>query len=298
MIAQCPTNAAEPLPLSTKIGGFAVGVQAYSFKFYTLFEAIEKTRDAGGKTIEIFLWQKFSPEFPDLEANALMSDEHVSMLQEKLRSSGVHAVSAYFNNASFTEKDPEAALRKVFDFAKKMKFVSLTGEPPDGKENFDLVEKLVKEYDIRFCLHNHRNDPARPEYKNWDPSHTIKLMQGRDKRMGFCLDTGHIVRSGLNPVEALKLLEGRVFALHLKDPITKTDHDTIFGQGVGDVKGVLRELRRQNFDGYISIEYENNWHNSVPDIKQCVEFIRRDELLNTWDKVPLPAPPIRKKLSP
>ena len=94
MIAHCPTHAAEPLPLSTKIGGFSVGVQAYSFKFYTLFEAIEKTRDAGGKTIEIFLWQKFSPEFPDLEANALMSDEHVSMLQEKLRSSGVHAVSA------------------------------------------------------------------------------------------------------------------------------------------------------------------------------------------------------------
>jgi len=287
-IAICPIHAAEPLPQSTKIGGFPLGCQAYSFKFYTLFEAIDKTSEAGGKTIEMFLWQKFSPEFPDLEFNAQLSDEHFKLLKKKFRSSGVRPVSAYFNNVPFTEKDPEAALRKVFDFAKKLKLVSLTGEPPDGKENFDLVEKLVKEYDIRFCLHNHRNDPTRPEYKNWDPNHTVKLMEGRDKRMGFCLDTGHIVRSGLKPVDALKVLEGRVFALHLKDPITITDHDTIYGQGVGDVKGVLKELKRQKFDGYISIEYEHNWTNSVPDIKQCVEFVRREELLNNWDQVPLP----------
>ena len=281
-------QAATPIVESSMIGGFPLGCQAYSFKGFTLFEAIDKTKQAGGKTIEIFLWQKFSPELPDVEVNAQLSDEQIALLKEKLRSSGIRAVSAYFNNVAFTEKNPEAALRKVFDFAKKMDFVSLTGEPPEGKENFDLVEKLVKEYDIRFCLHNHRNDEKRPEYKNWDPNFTVKLMEGRDKRMGFCLDTGHIVRSGLKPVEALKVLKGRVFALHLKDPITTTDHDTIFGQGVGDVKGVLRELKRQNFDGYLSIEYEHNWTNSVPDIKQCVEFVRRDALLNTWDKVPVP----------
>jgi len=40
------------------------------------------------------------------------------------------------------------------------------------------------------------------------------------------------------------------------------------------VKGVLKELKRQKFDGFISIEYEHSWTNSVPDIKQCVEFVR------------------------
>lgn len=277
------TFAATPLPESTKVGGFPLGCQAYSFNRYTLFEAIDKTKEAGGKTIELFLWQKLSPELPNIEVNALLSDEHVALLKEKLRATGIRAVSAYFGNTAFTAKDPEAALRKVFEFAKKLDMVSLTGEPPDIEKNLDLVEKLVKEYDIKFCLHNHRKDEAKPEYQNWNPNYTAKLMEGRDKRMGFCLDTGHLVRSGLKPVATLKLLKGRVHSLHLKDPISETDHDTIFGEGVGDVKGVLKELKRQKFDGYISIEYENNWTNSVPDIKKCIEFVKRSEVI-LWDK--------------
>ena len=267
-------GAAESLPKSTKVGGFSLGCQAYTFNGFTLFEAIDKTKEAGGKTIEMFLWQKFSPEFPTLEFNAQLSDDKLKLLKEKLRASNIVPVSAYFGNAAFAAKDPEAELRKVFDFAKKLNLVSLTGEPPNVEKDLDLIEKLVKEYDIRFCLHNHQKDVANPKYRNWDPNYTFGLMKNRDPRMGFCLDTGHLVRSGLKPVEALKILQGRVFGLHLKDPISETDHDTIYGQGVGDVKGVLKELKRQKFDGYISIEYEHNWTNSVPDIKQCVEFVR------------------------
>ncbi len=268
-------HAASPLPDAAKIGGFALGCQAYSFNRYTLFEAIDKTKEAGGKTIELFLWQKLSRELPQVEVNAQMSEEHLNLLKEKLRSSNIRATSAYFGNTAFAEKDPESALRKVFEFAKKLDLVALTGEPPDAKENFDLVEKLVKEYDVRFCLHNHRKDDKKPDYKNWDPNYTAHLMKGRDRRMGFCLDTGHLVRSGLKPVQALKILKGRVYSLHLKDPISQDDHDTIFGQGVGDVKNVLKELKRQKFDGFISIEYEHNWTNSVPDIKQCIDFVER-----------------------
>jgi sugar phosphate isomerase/epimerase len=271
---QTSVFAATPIAESSKIGGFALGCQAYSFNRYTLFEAIDKTKEAGGKTIELFLWQKFSPELPNVEVNAQLSDERVKLLQEKLRASGIRVVSAYFGNAAFAQKDPEAALRKVFDFAKKFDMVSLTGEPPDLEKNLDLVEKLVKEYDIRFCLHNHQRDDAKPEYQNWNSNYTAKLMKGRDPRMGFCLDTGHLVRSGLKPVDALKLLGKRVHSLHLKDPVSRTGHDTIFGEGVGDVKNVLKELKREKFDGYISIEYENNWTNSVPDIKRCIDFVR------------------------
>jgi L-ribulose-5-phosphate 3-epimerase len=50
--------------------------------------------------------------------------------------------------------------------------------------------------------------------------------------------------------------------------------DAIFGTGVTDTKGILSELKRQGFDGNIAIEYENNWDNSVPDVAQCVGFIR------------------------
>lgn len=267
-------QAATPLGDSLKVGGFALGCQAYSFNRYTAFEAIEKTREAGGKTIEFFLWQKLSPDHPGVELNALLPEKYLEELKAKLKKENIRAVSAYFGNSAFESKDPEAALRKVFEFAKKLDLVSLTGEPPIS--GFDLVEKLCQEYDIQFCLHNHRKDDNKPDYQVWNPDYTTKLMKGRDKRMGFCLDTGHLVRSGLKPVAALKKMKGRVFSLHLKDPVSSTDHDTIYGEGAADIHGILKELRKQKFKGFISIEYEHNWTNSVPDIRQCIDFVRKD----------------------
>jgi len=266
-------HAASPLPRSTKVGDFSLGCQAYTFNRYTAFEAIEKTRETGGKVIELSFIQKFSPEHPKVTLNELLPDDLVAELKAKLKKENIRAVSAYFDDAVFAQKDPEAALRKVFEFAKKLDLVALTCEPPAS--DFDLVEKLCKEYDLRFCLHNHRKDDKRPDYKNWDPAYTAELMKHRDRRMGFCLDTGHLVRSGLKPVAALKMLQGRVFEVHLKDPISQTGEDTIFGEGVGEVKSVLMELRRQKFDGPIIIEYEHNWTNSVPDVQRCVEFVRQ-----------------------
>jgi len=44
--------------------------------------------------------------------------------------------------------------------------------------------------------------------------------------------------------------------------------------GVSNVKGIMRELRRQKFNGNISIEYERDWENTVPDIAQCIGYVR------------------------
>ena len=272
-IAALHLHAAPQLPKSCKVGNFVLGCQAYSFNDVTAFEAIDKTAATGAKTIEFFSWQKFSPQHRDMELNAMLPDKYVDELKAKLKSAGLRATSMYFGNAAFDKKDPEAALRKTFEFAKKMEMVALTGEPPIT--GFDLVEKLCKEYDIRFCLHNHRRDFAHADYKNWDPDYTIGLMKGRDKHMGFCLDTGHLVRSGLKPVEALRKMKGRVFSLHLKDPVSSDGHDTVYGEGIADVKGILKELKKQKFDGFISIEYENFGPNSVADITRCVEFVRK-----------------------
>src|SRR5690349_6965877 len=59
--------AADPIPDSQKINGFALGCQAYSFKNFSVFEAIEKTAFAGGKVIEFFPGQILSKEQPDVK---------------------------------------------------------------------------------------------------------------------------------------------------------------------------------------------------------------------------------------
>ena len=49
----------------------------------------------------------------------------------------------------------------------------------------------------------------------------------------------------------------------------------IWGTGILDVKGMLKELKSQNFKGVFSIEYEYNWENSVPDIKECIQYFNK-----------------------
>ncbi len=141
---------------------------------------------------------------------------------------------------------------------------------PDFKE-FDQIDKLVEEYKINVALHNH---PKPSRY--WNPDIVLEHCKGRSKRIGACADTGHWMRSGLNPLECIKKLEGRIISFHFKDLNQMGDgHDVPWGTGKGDVKGMMAEIKRQGFKGVFSIEYEYNWDNSVPEIAQCVAYFDR-----------------------
>jgi sugar phosphate isomerase/epimerase len=267
--------AAVGAVMHSRAEGYEIGIAAYTFRNVTAFEAIEKTKACGGDVIEFFLWQKLSPAHPGVVLNQNLSDEHLAALKAKLQEAGVKAVNAYFNNAVFQDKaNIEANVRKLFEFARKLGLRGLTGEPP--AEQLDLVEKMVKEFNVQLCFHNHPKDPKKPDYKNWDPVYLLSLMDTRDPRMGFSLDTGHISRSGLDTVEAVRLFKGRILSVHLKDvkEATKESIDLPYGQGIGNVAGVLAELKKQGFKGHVAIEYENITDRLLDDVKFCLAFIR------------------------
>lgn len=252
-----------------KIGGFAVGTQAYTFNRFSVMEAIEKTAAAGGRVIELYPGHRFSPE-DDRPFNHESSDE---MIQEVLAKLNEHNMKVV-NFGVVALPDAETA-RSVFEFAQRLGVPAITSNP-NTHEEMDFIEVLVKEFDIAMAIHNHPKPEGESDYRIWDPEHVLNLVKDRDHRLGSCADTGHWIRSGINPVDALKVLEGRVISLHLKDvDVFQRDAvDVIFGTGVGDVSGVLSELKRQNFAGHISIEYESNWYESVPEVAQNVGFIR------------------------
>ena len=163
--------------------------------------------------------------------------------------------------------------RKIFEFAKKLNLYGITTE---DATKMDLIEPLVKEFDIRVGIHEHGRQPNNPNYKVWDPHYILSVVKDRDARIGACADTGHWQTSGLNPVYCLRVLQGRIISSHMKD---KTDfggsaHDVPYGTGTGEIKRCLEELKKQKFQGHISVEYEYNWDNSVPDVKQCIDFVR------------------------
>ncbi len=172
---------------------------------------------------------------------------------------------------------------QIFSFAKKMDLYGVTSEP--AAKDMDTIEQMVKKYDIHFCIHDHPKRANKPDYKFWDPNYVLSLVKDRDPRMGSCADTGHWQTSGVDPVEALKILKGRVMSSHLKDRDKRGEkhEDVAWGSGVGDVKGVLAELKAQGFEGNIDIEFEShmekdpatNAPKSFPAIEQSFAWFKR-----------------------
>jgi len=268
LIAALPASAQPAIPDEFKTGGFAIGAQAYTFNRFTAFEAIEKNAQAGGKVIEFYPGQKLSKEDPTLSVSHDAPDEVIQKLKEKLAKHSMKAV----NYGVVGIPSDEAGARKVFEFAKKMGMRAITTE---STESLDTIEKLVKEYDIAVGYHNHPRQPGNPNYKVWDPQYILDLTKGRDPRIGSAADTGHWMTSGLAPIQCLRILKGRLISTHLKDKLDfGPSHDVPYGEGVGDMKRCLDELKKQKFAGNISIEYEYNWDNSVPDVTKCIDFVR------------------------
>ncbi len=264
--------SAEPIPGDYRQNGFAIGCQAYTFNHYSVFEAIEKTAEAGGKVIEFFPGQKLSQDEPQIHWDHNASDQVIAKVEAKLKKHGIKAVNYGVVMPTSKTESAEAEWRRIFQFAKRLGLYGITTEDVG---RLDLIEALVKEFDIRVGIHDHPRQPANPNYRVWDPHYIVEITKNRDARIGACADTGHWQTSGLDPLYCLRVLEGRVISSHLKD---KTDfgpsHDVPYGMGVGRIGKVLDELKKQGFEGNISIEYEYHWETSVPEVKQCIDFVR------------------------
>jgi sugar phosphate isomerase/epimerase len=271
-----PAHAENMIPDEYKTGGFFIGCQAYTFRFYTVFEAIEKTADAGGKVIEFFPGQKLSKDEPNVSLDHNASAETIQKVKDKLAQYHLKAV-----NYGVVEVKDETQARKLFEFAKAMGLRAITTESVDA---IDTIEKMVKEYDIMVGFHDHPRRPDDASYRMWDPNYVLSVVKDRDPRIGSCADTGHWVRSHLKPVDCLRILKGRIISSHLKDlnEMGLKAHDVPYGTGVSDVPAILQELKDQGFTGNISIEYEHHWETSVPEVAQCIGFVRGFGTAKGW----------------
>ena len=205
----------------------SIGCQAYTFNHYTVFEAIEKTAEVGGKVIEFYPGQKLSKDEPKVVWDHNASPETIQKVKDKLAE---HKITAVNYGVVPIPKD-EAKARKVFEFAKTMGLRAVTTESVDA---IDTIEKLVKGYDIMVGFHDHPKRPKDPNYKMWDPNYVLSVVKDRDPRIGSCADIGHWVRSGLKPIDCVKILKGRIMSSHMKDlnEMGPGAHDVPYGTGV------------------------------------------------------------------
>ena len=238
--------------------GFSIGIQSYSLRGYNAEDAMRHAHDLGFVHMEFF-----DAHFPLDSTPEQIAERKSTMEGYGMRIAG-HGVNGFGGD--------HEANRRIFEFCKQAGIKNISADP--APEAFDSLDKLVAEYDIRIAIHNH--GPSARYDKAVD---VLKAIEGHDDRIGACADLGHYIRSGENPVEVIRLLEGRLYGIHLKDFAEQKAETAgvILGKGHLDVPGVFRALKAVNFpyDGCLSLEYEEKPENPLDDLRECLAIAQQ-----------------------
>jgi len=231
-----------------------LGLQSYSLRSFPFDDAIAKMGELGLHFAEFY-----PRHFPQN-----MKPQELAARQKKLAALDIKA-NAYgvcgLNN-------DEKRMRPLFDFCRRAGIGVITANPtPDS---FALLDTLVAEFGVHVAIHNHG-----PRDKRWGRTQQmLDGIKGHDPGIGICLDTGHLVRAGDDPIEAVRKFGQRLHGLHFKDVSKDSTHDCIVGQGRTDLAAFFTALKEVGFDGAFSLEYESEPKNPMAGIAASLDAIR------------------------
>ncbi len=256
----CFTNASLAKP------NRKVAVQTYSLNRFTLEEAIEKLKGLDIDGIECYPGQKVSNSMPDQKFGPGMSQEAIDLVKKLLADAKLKIVNMGCHGFGWGDND----IKKNAEFCKIFGIETIVTESPVAL--FEAWEEKDNLHGgLKLAVHNHGKGSSN---QYWDPAVTQRYTNGK-KFVRSNPDVGHWHRNGIDAVKGLKTLKGTIGSIHFKD-VDKNGRDCVYGEGVMDVKGMLKELDAQKFNGYFVIEYENEWDNNIPSIKKCIEFLRKN----------------------
>ena len=248
-------SAASRPELSSTADALQIGMAGYTFHNMNIDQSIAILQQVGISALSI----------KDFHLPLDSSPETIDEVTAKFRSAGI-AIYA----AGVIYMKTNADVDRAFEYAKKIGVQLIIGSP--AYELLPYVEGKTKTYDIRLAIHNHG-----PEDKLYPgPKDIYERISRMDPGMGICLDIGHALRAGVNPVQAVSDFGNRIFDLHIKDlyEATPTDKPAIVGRGIIDFPGLVTALKKIHYTGRCSIEFELPVKDPVPGIAESVGFFR------------------------
>jgi type 1 glutamine amidotransferase/sugar phosphate isomerase/epimerase len=263
--ATTPSAKLTPAVRAQEKLGWRLGIEAYTFHKYTLFEAIDKTAALGLPYMGGLSFQKVSREI-DKNLDDQLTDEELKQIRLKLDSAGVRLLTYYIQSIP----GDQIGCRKVFEFGRKIGIETFMSEPLP--EALDTIERFCDEYEINLSIHNH-DKKASPQY--WHPEGILKVCRGRSKRIGACGDLGYWMRSGIDPIQAVRTLKERLITVQMHDlnELTSEGHDVPWGTGAGRTREFIEEIKRLGIrPTMFGLEYSYDWFESMPEISQCIDF--------------------------
>lgn len=164
----------------------------------------------------------------------------------------------------------KAEVDGAFEYAKRLGVKKIIGVP--DVELLPYVDKRVKEYDFNYAIHLH--GPDKNVYK--DAASVWRFIKDLDPRIGMCLDVGHDFRNGCDPSLDLQKYHTRVFDMHIKDETEASRRGvcTIIGRGLINFPALIRTMRKVNYTGMCSLEYEADKEDPFLGIAESIGYFK------------------------
>jgi sugar phosphate isomerase/epimerase len=247
-----PPQASRPTPQA-----FTLGVATVSLKSLPLDNMLAAVKRVGLETISLHRahspWENQPGQWKEIAG--------------RIRAAGI-AVRCC---GVLYLKNDEVAARRMMEYVKTLglSLFSCNIEPA----GLPLLEKLVREYDLRAAIHNHG-----PEDKLWAGATNVwEAIQSLDTRIGLCLDTGHSYRAGEDPAELLRRFQSRVYDVHLKDSaaeVGKEDIPVEMGRGKMNLSNILTALIETGYRENVWFEYEKDPNDPIPGLAESAGYVR------------------------
>ncbi len=235
---------------------FQLGVASYSFRKFPRAKAIEMTLALSARYINIKSFHLPLESTPD----------EIRAARAEFEAAGLIIDGG--GNISF-DKEDDADIRSKFEYAKLAGMPTIVCAPTH--RTLPMLEKFVREYGIRIAIHNHG-----PEDKEFpSPQTVLAAVKDMDPRIGLCMDVGHTVRAGADPVASAAEAGPRLLDMHIKDLRKPAlGQDCPVGEGIMPVVALFRQLRKMRYAGGVMLEYEAEPDNPLPGMLKSFAFMR------------------------
>jgi sugar phosphate isomerase/epimerase len=258
--AQQSTTAGNPQDT------FRLAIAGYTFNKFKLDQTLEMV-----KKVDVhYLCIK------DFHLPLKSTDEEIAAFHAKCKS---FDVTGYGVGPIYMGSEEE--VNNAFAYAKRVGVKTVVGVPfkmvdkkrVSSPELLQVVNRKVREYDMKYAIHNH--GPDMPELFPTAES-AIELIKDLDQRVGLCLDIGHQLRDGKDPVKAMLEFADRVHDIHIKNvtAATRQGRAIEMPRGAIDMPAFVRALRKVKYSGMCSLEFEKDMDNPIVGIAESIGYFR------------------------
>ena len=258
---------------------FALGLAGYTMNKKSLDESLEIMRAVDLHNLCV----------KDFHLKYDASDAEIAAFKAKCAQFGV---CPYALGPLYTKTNED--VRKYFEFAKRFGAKMIVGVPYDptdkkdswgkregSRKQLEYIDKLVKEFDIKYAIHNH--GPNAPKMFP-DVAYGWNLVKDLDKRIGFCIDVGWEYGSDRDPAATIRKYGDRIYDVHLKNfalnlpgakKIGKNSFTTVpMPRGAINYGEVFKALAEVGYTGVCSFEYERDFENNLGGLAESVGYAR------------------------